>query len=271
MGRSILHITTTLQTHRLEKYKGSYLGVVVNNHTLNSTISNNEFSDRTLILPMETIEPVADSKRQLQQWTLLELERTESGRERAADHIETVFAVWFSLWGVWWCSRGECEFAQAALRKTMDAHLDQLDLLAKDLPQIRVILPEFVVITFLPTWRKMRTAPRGLDLGAGEQRNAVLLVEQWNEGPVNGSKEMCTSVIFAIGSSIRSARHSFSVTRCVTLTGEEQTSPAGPWTNFQSGCPEVVPRDLKLGTFSGPVKDMRIAHQECRFADETQG
>ena len=144
---------------------------------MNMTLSNS-----SLVTDFEIAEPLADLKTQVQQWLQFEKQQYNNGRVSQVERNGTVFTIWFSLWDLWYYSEKTIAEAEMAVSKTMDTLFDQLDLIAENWPvEMKIIIPEAIDTTFLPGWAKMRTGPRGSDPNGEIQRNAVRLVEQWNQ------------------------------------------------------------------------------------------
>ncbi len=137
--------------------------------------------NNTLITDFALEEPLVDLETQIQQW--LEFEKQQYGTSRVSE-VErngTVFTMWFSLWDLWYYSEKNMADAQYAVTKAIDILFEQLDVIAKNWPsEMKIVMPEAIDPTFLPRWRGLRTGPRGTDPHGENQRNAVLLVEQWN-------------------------------------------------------------------------------------------
>ena len=130
---------------------------------------------------MELLEPLADLKTQVQHWLAFEKKQYANSRVSNIERNGTVFVIWFSLWDLWHYSQLNLTESEAAVTKTLDAFFEQLDVIAENWPsKLKIIIPEAIDITFLPGWRTMRTGPRGSDVQAEAQRNAILLVQQWN-------------------------------------------------------------------------------------------
>ena len=130
---------------------------------------------------MEWVEPLADLKSQVQHWLAFEKKQYANSRVSKIERSGTVFVVWFSLWDLWHYSQLNLTVSEPAVTKTMDAFFEQLDVISENWPlKLKIIIPEAIDITFLPGWHTMRTGPRGSDFRAETQRNAILLVEQWN-------------------------------------------------------------------------------------------
>ena len=104
-----------------------------------------------------------------------------SSRVRDIEKKGTIFTVWFSLWDLWHYSKKTNEEGSKDIVKTINTLFDQFDRIAENWPPgAKIIVLEAMDPTFLPGWHAMRTGPGGSDISADEQRNAVLLVEQWN-------------------------------------------------------------------------------------------
>lgn len=154
---------------------------VIDHELLNQTIRDNDLFNSSVKAQIHASETLADFKAQVQQWIAFEKQQIGTGREIEDERLGTIFIVWFSIWDIWYLSEVNLDVAQVALRKSVDIFFEQLDILADNWPsQTRFILPEAVDITLLPAWRRLRTTPGGSDMQAVGQRNAVLLVEQWN-------------------------------------------------------------------------------------------
>lgn len=157
-------------------------GAVIDSSLLNSSwMAQKRVNHASMIQEVDITEPVSDLRAQIQQW--LAFEKTQYGKDRSkeAEKQRTVFSLWFSSWELWYYSGGVHANAQIAVTKSMDTLFEQLDLLADNwTSDPKIILLDACDLTFLPSWRKLRTGPYGLDPLAEDQRNAVLLVEQWN-------------------------------------------------------------------------------------------
>lgn len=130
----------------------------------------------------EGAQPLADLKTQVAHWIRFERERYPMGHPRDLERNGTIFTIWFSLWDLWYFSKGTKDEASEAVKRTMDTLFEQLDVIAEQWSShVKVIIPEAIDPTFLPGWQAMRTGPFGSDQKADEQRNAVRLVEQWNK------------------------------------------------------------------------------------------
>lgn len=130
----------------------------------------------------EGVQPLADLKTQVAQWIRFEKELSSIGDARDLERNGTIFTLWFSLWDLWYFSKGTDDEASEAVNRAMDALFEQLNVIAKHRSaRVKVIMPEAIDPTFLPGWHAMRTGPFGSDQKADDQRNAVRLVKQWNE------------------------------------------------------------------------------------------
>ena len=127
------------------------------------------------------VEPLADLKTQVQHWLIFEKKQYANSRVSRIERSGTVLVIWFSLWDLWHYSQMNLTESEAAVTKTMDTFFEQLDVIAENWPlKLKVIIPEAIDITFLPGWHTRRTGPRGSDFYGEAQRNAIVLVEQWN-------------------------------------------------------------------------------------------
>ena len=148
-----------------------YKGAVVDSSILNNTVNKGKAAE----------EPLADLKTQVQQWIRFEKKQYMSSRIRETEKKGTIFTVWFSLWDLWYYSNKTQAEASKAIEETVDTLFEQLSIVADHWADgLKVVLPEAVDPTFLPGWLAMRTGPTGNDKNADDQRNAVLLVHQWN-------------------------------------------------------------------------------------------
>ena len=148
-----------------------YKGAVVDSSILNSTVNKGKKAE----------EPLADLKTQVQQWIRFEKKQRMSSRIRDTEKKGTIFTIWFSLWDLWYYSNKTQAEASKAIEETVDTLFEQLDIVAKHWGgPLKVVMPEAVDPTFLPGWLTQRTGPTGNDKNADDQRNAVLLVQQWN-------------------------------------------------------------------------------------------
>lgn len=163
------------------EWDGQYSGAVVDSNLLNSSMSNTTILNNTAITNPEPAEPLADLKTQVEHWLAFEKKQYANSRVSEIERSGTFFIVWFSLWDLWYSSRKTLVEAEAAVSKTMDVLFEQFDVIAENWPsKLKIIVPEAIDLTFLPGWHTIRTGPRGSDPNGEDQRNAVLLVEQWN-------------------------------------------------------------------------------------------
>lgn len=143
---------------------------------LNTTTFNN-----TLVTDFQFDEPSSDLKTQIEQWLKFERQQYGTSRVSEVERNGTVFIMWFSLWDLWNYSEKNMADAQHAVTKAMDILFEQLDVMAENWPsEMKIIMPEAIDTTFLPRWHNSRTGLRGSDPHGDNQRNAVLLSEQWN-------------------------------------------------------------------------------------------
>ena len=157
---------------------------MVDSNLLNTTMvasSNATILNSSIILALGTAEPLADMKTQVQQWLGFEKQQYDNTRVKKIERSRTIFTVWFSFWDLWYYSEKTVAEAEVAITKTMDTLFEQLDLIAENWPlEMKVIIPEAIDTTFLPGWQSVKTGPKGSDPQGAIQRNAVILVEQWN-------------------------------------------------------------------------------------------
>lgn len=127
-------------------------------------------------------EPLADLKTQIQEWLDFEKKQYATDRVSQSERNGTIFTMWFSLWDLWYISMMNISDAEIAITRTVDTLFAQLDMIADNWPaETKVIMPEAVDVTFLPGWHSVRTGPHGSDTHGENLRNAVLLVELWNQ------------------------------------------------------------------------------------------
>lgn len=144
-------------------------------------MSKTTLANSSSITDIESAEPLADLKTQIQHWLAFENKQYANSRVSKIERKGTVFVVWFSLWDLWYYSEKAIEEAEVAVTKTMDALFEQLDVISENWPlDMKLIIPEAIDTTFLPGWHTMRTGPWGSDTHCQNQRNAIILVEQWN-------------------------------------------------------------------------------------------
>ena len=157
-------------------------GAVIDSSLLNSTsMAQRGVNTASMTRDIGMDEAGFDLNSQIQQW--LVFEKTQYGKDRSREVVKqrTVFFIWFSNWELWYYSRGDFPNAHMAVRKSLDALFEQLDLVAENwTSKPKVVLLGAIDVTFLPSWRKFRTGPYGVDPLAESQQSAVLLVEQWN-------------------------------------------------------------------------------------------
>ena len=186
-------------------------------------------------------EPLADLKAQVHQWLRFEKQQYGTDRVEEAERNGTVFAIWLSLWDLWYYSEKEIANAQYAVTKTMDILFEQLDIIAENWPsEIKIIMPEAIDTTFLPGWHRTRTGPRGSDRHGDIQRNAVLLVEQWNHALDMRATRWQKGMMYIYNTNewlldqVREHQLFDSHLADANGMGASQT----PWSNVRSGCIE---------------------------------
>ena len=157
------------------------LGSVVDNEIMNRTLGGFRAMSVSNVTIDEFLNPIPDLRTQVQQWLHFEKRQYGAGRVQNVERANTVFIVYFSLWDIWYYSKGDLSSARAAVRSSTDALFQQLDVIAENWAHdLKIIVPRAIDITFLPAWHRLRTGPTGEDAWADDQRKAVLLVEQWN-------------------------------------------------------------------------------------------
>ena len=155
---------------------------VIDSSLLNSTwMVQHRLNHDSMISKLDIEDPVADLRAQVQHWLAFEKTQLGTPRSTAADKHSTVFSLSFSTWELWYYSAGVYSNAQVAVTKSMDSLFEQLDLIAENwTSDLKIVLFNAIDPTFLPLWHGLRTGPYGADSFSEDQRNAVLLVEQWN-------------------------------------------------------------------------------------------
>ena len=248
-----------------QAWDSGYSGAVVDSKLLNGTLAKNtSLSNGTSITGIELAEPLADLKTQVEHWLTFEKNQYGNSRVSNIERSGTVFVVWFSFWDLWYYSENTLAEAETAVTKTMDALFGQLDVIAETWPlELKIIVPEAIDVTFLPGWHTKRTGPRGTDPHSEAQRNAVLLVEQWNR-----ALEM-RAVRWSRGSMYIYSTNEW----LLDQVREQQLSAAhlsdalgmganqSPWNNVRSGCVasqhkayDVLGEDSTTNRCSDPTK-----------------
>lgn len=155
---------------------------VVDRHQFNETMLRTNNLNDSLNAGFKLFEPIEDLASQIQEWLKFETQLYGTSRVGELERNGTIFTVWFSLWDLWYYSEKNTIDAQYAVTETIDMLFKHLDVIADNWPShMRVIVPEAIDPTFLPLWHRLRTGPRGSDPYGETQRNAVLLVKQWNQ------------------------------------------------------------------------------------------
>lgn len=205
-----------------------YQGPVLDNSLLpDISVAENE----SVLLP-------ADLKTQVAQWIRFEKEQHMRHYLRRMGQ-ETIFTVWFSIWDIWHFSKSSRDEGSKAVAKAMDSLFEQLDVLVEHWPDgVKVIVPEAVDPTFLPGWQAMRTGPSGSDLKGDDQRNAVRLVNQWNQalGDRGHAWEKGQMFIYSTNEWLLNQVRE----QQLILGGMSDSNGLGknesPWINVQAGC-----------------------------------
>lgn len=187
----------------------------------------------------EAEEPLADLKTQVQQWIRFEKGQRMSSRIREMEKKGTIFTVWFSLWDLWYYSNKTQAEASKAIEETVDTLFEQLDLVAEHWgSRMKIVMPEAIDPTFLPGWLAMRTGPTGNDKNADDQRNAVLLVQQWNSALDNKAKFWDKGDLYIYNTNgwlmDQVREQQLEVGHMADATGLGQLG--SPWANVNVGC-----------------------------------
>ena len=264
-------------------WDGRYSGAVVDSNILNSTLSNTTLSNNTLITNLDIAESLADLKTQVQQWLTFEKKQYANSRVSKIERSGTVFVVWFSLWDLWYYSQKTLAEAEAAVTKSMDALFEQLDVIVENWPsELKIIIPEAIDPTFLPGWHTMRTGPRGSDSRGENQRNAILLVEQWNRAldiravRWRGGSMYIYNTNEWLLDQVREQQLSTAQLKDANGLGANQS----PWNNVRSGCVDyeaydVLGKDRTAGRCSDPAKYLfwlvHLPPLRCGSADNRVG
>ena len=244
-------------------WDSGYSGAVVDSNLLNSTVSNTTSWNNAAFTDIELAEPLADLETQVQHWLTFEKKQYANSRVSEIERRGTVFVVWFSLWDLWYYSKNPLAEAEAAVTKTMDALFDQIDVIAENWPsKLKIIIPEAIDTTFLPGWHTMRTGPRGSDPHGEHQRNAILLVEQWNRALDMRAVRWRRGSMYIYSTNewlldqLREQQLSTAHLRDANGMGANQS----PWSNVRSGCVasnykayDVLGEDPTAGRCSDPA------------------
>ncbi len=155
---------------------------VIDSSLLNSTwTAQHRANHDYMVSELDIDEPVADLRTQVQHWLAFEKTQFGTTRSTTAEKESTIFFLCFSTWDVWYYSAGVYSNAQIAVTKSIDTLFEQLDLIAENwTSDLKIVFFNALDPTVLPRWRTTRTGPYGADPVSEDQRNAVLLVEQWN-------------------------------------------------------------------------------------------
>lgn len=201
----------------------------MNSDLLNSTSSVNK----------KPVEPLADLRSQIDQWLRYEKKMRMTSRSSEKERKGTIFTVWFALWDLWYHSAATNEEASKAVSATVETLFEQLDRLADNWPgDLKVVMPEAVDPTFLPGWQLMRTGPQGSDQNADEQRNAVMLVQQWNAALDHLAQGWDKGQLYIYNTNewmVDQVREQqLVINDMIDHNGLGQTD--SPWDNVQAGC-----------------------------------
>ncbi|KAI9820701.1 MAG: hypothetical protein M1827_005070 [Pycnora praestabilis] len=154
-------------------FENGYDGAIVDNELLNRT---------SVVSDSPTPERLPDLKMQVDQWIQYEEHRIfVSHEERDFERNNTVFTVSFGVWDIWHYSLWERDASKAAVMTSMAILFEQLNILARYRPGVKVILPTAVDPTFLPGWHRIRKDEKGRDISVEVLHNAIFLVDLWNQ------------------------------------------------------------------------------------------
>jgi len=183
---------------------------------------------------------------QVQQWIRFEKSQYMSSRIRERERKGTIFTVWFSLWDLWYNSSRTREEASKTIEETVDTLFEQLNKVAKHWSgEVKVVMPEAIDPTFLPGWKATRTGPNGNDKTGDDQRNAVRLVEQWNDMLDKKASKWDRGQLYIYNTNewlIDQVREQQLV---VGKTSDHNGlgGASSPWDNVQAGCLGSVSKD----------------------------
>lgn len=200
---------------------------------------NSDILNQTWNRGHEAEEPLADLRTQVQQWIRFEKSQYMSSRIRETERKSTIFTVWFSLWDLWYNSSKTPDEASKAIEGTIDTLFEQLNEVAKHWSGVvKVVMPEAIDPTFLPGWMATRTGPNGNDKTGDDQRNAVQLVEQWNEMLDNKASKWDRGQLYIYNTNewlidqVREQQLAVGKTSDHNRLGQASS----PWDNVQIGC-----------------------------------
>ena len=219
-----------------------HLGAVVDSTLLEYTLTNRTNFNETTDGVLTSGEPLADLKTQVQQWLKFEKQQYASSRVSHMERNGTVFTLWFSLWDLWYYSGRDIVDAESAVTRTMDTLFEQLDLIADEWPsEFKVIIPEAIDATFLPGWHSMRTGPHGSAPCGDNQRNAIMLVEQWNQALDMKASRWQRGSMYIYNTNDwlldQVREQQLYEAQLSDANGMGTTRP--PWSNVRSGCVEI--------------------------------
>ena len=215
-------------------------GAIVDSSLLNSSWMTPTRSNNSQMIHQEDIDdPLADLRGQVQEWIAFEKTQYGDTRSKDAERIGTIFAVWFSLWDLWYYSSGVFSNAEVAVTKSIDVLFEQLDVIAGEWThKPQVILLDAIDVTFLPSWQKVRTGALGSDMTGDDQRYAILLAEQWNQALERRARRWNKGSIYIYHASrwfMNQIREGQMVRANMSDANGKGVSPS-PWVNVRSGC-----------------------------------
>lgn len=183
-------------------------------------------------------QPLADLKTQVAHWIRFEREQS-TGHPHNLEGDGTIFTIWFSLWDLWYFSKGTKDEASEAVNRTMDTLFEQLDVIAEHWSsRVKAIMLEAIDPTFLPGWQAMRTGPFGSDKKGDDQRNAVRLVRQWNKALIDRASTWEGGDLYISSTNewlLDQVREQQLILGALSDNNGLGTN-GSPWINVQSGC-----------------------------------
>ncbi|TQB69314.1 hypothetical protein MPDQ_002076 [Monascus purpureus] len=195
-----------------------------------SVVDNSEVE-----LPEDVREwQVADFKGQVKRWIAAEQEIIQdlSEKEIRKRKNNTITVVSFGLWDLWFLVDKDYNKATKSIDHKLDVIMEQMDLLSETLAgnETKVILTLPVDVSFLPAFE-----PKSVD----RQKNAVQIVEYWNNNLREAARKWNNGVIYLFDTSAFMA--DLVRDRQLFAAGIVQTSGLGKnenpgWENVQDPC-----------------------------------
>ena len=237
-------------------------GVVTDGAVLNSAwMTQTRGNHSHVIEHADTVEPLADLTWQVGEWIDFERRQYSNSRSKIAERKQTVFCLWFSLAAICHHSGGVFANAQVALTRSVDVLFAQLDRIAEHWPlQPQVLLLDAIDLTFLPAWRRWRTGLTGNDPVAEDQRNAILLVDQWNTMLEYRSRHWQNGDILVYHAKAWLLKHirNGQMPPANVTDANVWGAKVSPWRDVRSGC---------LGHVSHEHDDIRDIGERCPDPD----